>query len=100
MKFCSKCGSQIQDEAVVCIHCGCSTETAPAPAAKKTSGLIITGFIFSFLIALLGLIFCIAGLINLGKDPTKGGKGLAIAGIIIAVVNMVLGAIMQAAGLY
>lgn len=23
MKYCSKCGQQIHDEAVVCVHCGC-----------------------------------------------------------------------------
>ena len=23
--FCSKCGKEINDEAVVCIHCGCPT---------------------------------------------------------------------------
>ncbi len=26
MKYCSKCGAQIHDDAVVCIHCGCSVE--------------------------------------------------------------------------
>ena len=25
MAFCSKCGKEINDEAVVCIHCGCQT---------------------------------------------------------------------------
>ena len=24
MKYCTKCGKEIMDEAVVCIHCGCS----------------------------------------------------------------------------
>lgn len=24
MKYCSKCGSQIQDNAVFCVHCGCA----------------------------------------------------------------------------
>ena len=23
--FCSKCGKEINDEAVVCVHCGCAT---------------------------------------------------------------------------
>ena len=26
MKFCSHCGKEIADEAVVCVGCGCSTE--------------------------------------------------------------------------
>ena len=28
MKYCSHCGAQILDEAVVCIHCGCSVNSA------------------------------------------------------------------------
>ncbi len=24
MKYCSHCGAQIEDEAVICIHCGCA----------------------------------------------------------------------------
>ena len=23
MKFCSHCGKEIMDEAVICVHCGC-----------------------------------------------------------------------------
>ena len=26
MKYCQKCGQQIHDDAVICIHCGCSSE--------------------------------------------------------------------------
>jgi|GEM_PF-1571670 len=26
--FCSKCGKEINDEAVICVHCGCSTNAA------------------------------------------------------------------------
>ena len=28
--FCRKCGKEIMDEAVICIHCGCSTKDTPA----------------------------------------------------------------------
>ena len=27
MKYCTKCGSEIGDEAVVCVHCGCAVGT-------------------------------------------------------------------------
>lgn len=30
MKYCKNCGSQIEDEAVICVNCGCSTVTQPA----------------------------------------------------------------------
>ncbi len=26
MKYCSKCGAQIHNEAVICVHCGCPVE--------------------------------------------------------------------------
>lgn len=34
--FCSKCGKEINDEAVVCIHCGCAT--ANYNATNKDDG--------------------------------------------------------------
>ncbi len=35
MKFCTKCGAQIHDEAVVCVNCGCPVTSSSA--AKKQS---------------------------------------------------------------
>lgn len=32
MAYCSKCGKEINDEAVVCIHCGCQTKNMAIPA--------------------------------------------------------------------
>ena len=38
MKYCGKCGQEIHDEAVVCVHCGASQgEEAPKPAEKAGS---------------------------------------------------------------
>jgi magnesium-transporting ATPase (P-type) len=38
MKFCTKCGQQIHDEAVICVHCGCAVApiqpAAPAAPAE------------------------------------------------------------------
>ena len=36
MKFCSKCGKEIMDEAVVCIHCGCQVAPTDTSASKKS----------------------------------------------------------------
>ncbi len=30
MKFCSKCGTQLVDDAIVCTGCGCAVATVPA----------------------------------------------------------------------
>ena len=34
MKYCSKCGSQIEDEAVVCVNCGCPVGSQPGREAS------------------------------------------------------------------
>ncbi len=43
MKYCTKCGAQIHDEAVVCIHCGNSMSKppqAPKVASKYSYGKV------------------------------------------------------------
>lgn len=32
--YCQKCGKEIDNEAVVCVHCGCSTENQPTKQVK------------------------------------------------------------------
>jgi Tfp pilus assembly protein PilE len=60
--------------------------------AAKTSGMAIAGFVLAFFCSLLGLIFSIIGLSQVNKsNGTLGGKGLAIAGIIISSLFMVVG---------
>ncbi len=39
--FCSKCGKEINDEAVVCIHCGCATEKMHKQETGKEQPIII-----------------------------------------------------------
>ena len=45
MKYCSKCGKEIHDEAVVCVHCGCRVESTvpqanPVGQLKTNRGLL------------------------------------------------------------
>lgn len=56
MKYCTKCGAELADEAVVCPKCGCAVEgsflaPAPAPAAEE-SPLQVVAKVF-MLIALI-----------------------------------------------
>ncbi len=44
MKFCSKCGKEINEEAIICVHCGCSVESTttlakPVGQLKTNRGL-------------------------------------------------------------
>lgn len=89
--FCKNCGSQIDDNASVCIHCGASVRemqtTQQQPAQSNT--LAIVGFVFAFLMPLVGLICSIIGL-KKSKELSDNGKGLATAGIIISVIEILI----------
>ena len=86
--FCKKCGKEIHDGAVVCPHCGMQVAEL-RPAKDKTNVLAVVGFVFSFLIAIVGLICSIIGYNN-ADEYGGNGKGLAKAGIIISIVSMAL----------
>jgi hypothetical protein len=58
--------------------------------APKTNGMAITGFVCSLFCWPLGLIFSIIGMNQTSKDPSQGGRGLAIAGLIISIVSIVI----------
>ncbi len=92
MKYCRKCGKELDDAAVVCPHCGVLVNEDALKTTKQSNTIAVVGFIFSFLIAIVGLICCIIGLKKSAETGT--GKGLSIAGIIISVANMVLGAFL------
>ncbi len=56
-------------------------------APTQNNGMAIAGFVCSFLVPLLGLVFSIIGL-NRSKLMSGKGHGLALAGIIISSVLM------------
>ena len=39
--FCSKCGKEINDQAVVCVHCGCATANMQKHENTKEQPIII-----------------------------------------------------------
>ena len=85
--FCQKCGKEIADEAVVCVHCGCSTNGNNVVAANDapSTGMAILGF----LIPLAGLIIW---LVNKDTKPLfakSAGKG-ALIGVILSVVFYII----------
>ena len=43
MKYCTKCGKELMDEAVLCVGCGCLTSTAPVhrPAPAPVPAMIV-----------------------------------------------------------
>lgn len=50
MKYCSHCGSEIHDEAVICVRCGCSVESnRQVPVNCKDDTLITVVKVFMIL---------------------------------------------------
>lgn len=109
--FCRNCGTQLKDDAMFCHNCGTAVNghTPPpvqpqqyqapyqapyqSPANSQIDNTIaIVGFVFSFLIAIVGLICSIVGYNNAKRGAQYGG--LALAGIIISIVSMGLALII------
>jgi hypothetical protein len=53
-------------------------------------GLVPFMFFLSFLLGLLGVIFGGVGWRRATRDPTRGGKGLSIAGLILGLIGFIL----------
>ena len=87
--FCSNCGKEIDDKAVLCTHCGVWIGKIPEmniiEKPKNSNGIAIAGFICSFLVPLLGWIFGGVGLARANKRNGKG-KGFSIAAIVISTI--------------
>lgn len=76
--FCKKCGKEIEDDAVICIHCGRSTvEQAPKPA--PVPDIVSPGFcVLSFFIPLFGIIYWALKY----KETPKRAKACGLTAII------------------
>ncbi len=97
--YCRICGKEINDQAVICPHCGCATKETPIQPtrSKQLNVLSLLGFIFSLVsllialfgsVALAGLICSILGLVQTKNNTQQFGKGFAIAGICVSVGSL------------
>ena len=64
---------------------------APFTEVPKTNGLAIAGFVTAFCFSPVALVLSIVALNQINKSPTpQGGKGLAIAGIVLGGIPTLL----------
>jgi hypothetical protein len=63
------------------------------PVGQKTNTMAILGLVFAFVFSPLGVIFSAIGLKQI-KERREGGRGLALAGLIISIISIVLGILM------
>ena len=85
MKFCSKCGKEVLDEAIVCPNCGCAIPSQVAeekPVDEISVGLCI----LSALIPLFGIIYWP---VTYKKTP-KRAQACGITALIAWFVSMIL----------
>ena len=91
--FCSKCGKQIDDEAMICPSCGCATANLESKtvkdisASEKETGTLATlAVVLAVLIPLVGLIL---GIVGIGKYQNEKYKKRCIAAIPVSIIMMI-----------
>ena len=95
MKYCTKCGNELMDDAVICPKCGCPTElynknlNNPTNIPVETNVMAVIALISSFFIPLLGWIFGALGY-KKSKEMNGNGKDMSLAAIIISTVEFLL----------
>ncbi len=94
MKFCSKCGKEIMEEAVICPNCGCSVSTpTTTPNVTDHDEISVGLVILSILIPLFGIIYWAVK----AKETPKKAKACGIAGLISWGVSIIFSVIFSAA---
>lgn len=99
MKYCSKCGKEIIDEAVVCPGCGCAQGNVPTNVAQQpqpvdnSSGSTAGWAVLGFFVPLAGLILYILWKQTYPSKAKSAGKG-ALVSVIISIVFYLIAAIV------
>jgi hypothetical protein len=96
MKYCSQCGKELVDEAVVCPNCGCAVQAPVSQQEDKPSaGLNILAFLFPVIGLILFLCFQNTTPVRakaIGKWALDGFVvGVALS-IMVGILGVILGA--------
>ena len=104
MKYCTHCGAEIMDEAVICTKCGCWVNGSGAMQQKgKMNVCALVGFILTMVavvtffidfmgtLALAGMIVSIVGLAQTVKNSEQRGKAFAITGVCVGACLFLFG---------
>ena len=108
MMYCSACGKEVMDEAVICPNCGCMINEDGIKPNGISSGrnkniqvsviLGIMGIVFALLFAIIGHIASIIGIILGIKEYKETGKMtgliLSILGEVCSIFSSIIGAII------
>lgn len=92
MAFCRKCGMEIDDEAVVCVHCGVPTDKYHKAMGNGEDNPSTVLAVLSFFVPMIGIII---GLCCFSVGKKKSGEKY-ISAAIMAVVALLMLAIIGA----
>ena len=93
MKYCSKCGKEILDEAIVCPNCGCGVSSRGVQ--EYADDQVSVGLcVLAALIPLFGIIYWPLK----HKETPKKAQACGITAIISWVVSFIIGFIIGFAG--
>ncbi len=91
MKYCSKCGKEIMDEAVVCVNCGCAVENAATKAVSTQDTGSAGWAVLGFFIPLAGLILYLIWKNTRPMDAKKAGMGALVSWILGILFSVIYG---------
>ena len=88
-RFCTHCGSEVDENAVVCMKCGCIISKDKSLANAESKGrssllLGILGIVFAWIFALVGHVVSIIGIVRGITEYKKTGK---ITGLVLSIVG-------------
>jgi Domain of unknown function (DUF4190) len=106
--YCTSCGQLVEQGAGFCTSCGEATGAGTAqpavglvqpltsgipPRATRTSGLAVAALVLGILWIFwlgsgLAIIFGHISLAQMKKDPDLGGRGMALAGLILGYIGL------------
>ena len=85
MKYCSKCGKELVDEAVICVGCGCMVGEMPKSRRSNNDDEISIGLcVLAFFFPLFGIIYWP---VKHEQSPRRA-RACGIVGIASAVLGM------------
>lgn len=90
MKYCSHCGKELAEEAVICPNCGCAVDGVTAKKSSESNSDIIAilGLVFSFISSIVGLVLSIIAYKSAVAEDNKRNKNFAVAGIAVSSVSI------------
>ena len=86
MKFCTKCGKEIMDEAVICPNCGCAVANAVVPKQPVEDKVSVGLCILAALLPLFGIIYWPVK----HKETPKKAQAVGITAIVAWVITFVI----------